>query len=96
LAAAPRHDSVELTATGRSAAAAAAFYGRAQVLARMHPVVGRGAAVVLLDDIVTTGSTLAACALILRRHGVSVASAAVLAATRRRDRAQTNVVDNRG
>lgn len=41
------------------------------------------AVVVLVDDVVTTGSTLAACTEVLRTHGATVAGAVVLAATPR-------------
>jgi predicted amidophosphoribosyltransferase len=43
-----------------------------------------GAAVVLLDDVLTTGSTLAAVAGRLREAGVPVTFAATVAATRLR------------
>jgi orotate phosphoribosyltransferase len=46
--------------------------------------VGQGPAVVVLDDLVTTGATLAAVAAVLGRAGLPVTAAAVLAATRRR------------
>jgi predicted amidophosphoribosyltransferase len=40
--------------------------------------------VVLLDDILTTGNTLAAAAELLAQEGVEVGACAVLAATKRR------------
>ncbi len=43
-----------------------------------------GSAVVLLDDIVTTGATLAAVSRVLTVRGLSPYGAAVLAATRKR------------
>ena len=46
----------------------------------------RGRPVVLVDDIVTTGSTLVECARALESAGACVLAAAVVAATRRRGR----------
>ncbi len=77
--AAPRPDSVTLDSAGRAAAATVAF--------RPRPGAGpapRGANVVLLDDIVTTGATLAAVSRVLAVHGLSPSVAAVLAATEKR------------
>lgn len=71
-----REDSVELTATQRARAAGQAFALRS----------GRrpsGGAVVLVDDIITTGSTLAASATCLAAAGIRVNRVAVLAATQR-------------
>ncbi|MEH0845258.1 ComF family protein [Micromonospora sp. CPCC 205711] len=79
LRAAPRPDSVALDSAGRAAAAEAAFHPRGAV--------GRGAdgrAVVVLDDIVTTGATLAAVSRSLRLVGMTPKGAAVLAATQKR------------
>jgi len=66
----PRPDSAHLSAEGRAAEAAHA--------------VGRGAVVVPVDDILTTGGTLTALADRLRGGGLPVPVAVVLAATRRR------------
>ncbi|MFJ8577117.1 ComF family protein [Micromonospora sp. NPDC093277] len=78
LRALPRPDSVVLDSAGRAAAAEAAFRLRRSGGA---PVAGP---VVLLDDIVTTGATLAAVSRILRPVGMTPKAAAVLAATQKR------------
>ncbi|MBL6275244.1 ComF family protein [Micromonospora fiedleri] len=75
----PRPDSVTLDSAGRAATALAAF--------RVRPDAGPvppGTTVVLLDDIVTTGSTLAAISQLLAVQGMSPSVAAVLAATEKR------------
>ncbi|RKN24227.1 ComF family protein [Micromonospora musae] len=80
LRALPRPDSVTLDSAGRAAAAEAAFRSRST---------GRGgvdATVVVLDDIVTTGVTLAAVSRALSATGPAPAVAAVLAATEKRHR----------
>ncbi|MFF5215743.1 ComF family protein [Micromonospora sp. NPDC000442] len=77
--AAPRPDSVTLDSAGRAAAATAAFRARSG----RNPTAA-GARVVLLDDIVTTGATLAAVSRVLTVRGLSPYGAAVLAATRKR------------
>ncbi|GAB2961682.1 hypothetical protein GCM10027280_58160 [Micromonospora polyrhachis] len=83
LVALPRPDSVALDSVGRSAAAASAFrLPPARVPALRRSATGR--VVVLLDDIVTTGSTLAAVNRLLVGDGIAVHAAAVLAATQRR------------
>jgi predicted amidophosphoribosyltransferase len=71
-----REDSVELSAADRALAARHAF-----ALRQRRPAV-RGA-VVLVDDIITTGSTLAASTARLAAAGVRVDRVAVLAATQR-------------
>ncbi|MEU8184725.1 ComF family protein [Micromonospora sp. NPDC049047] len=81
LRALPRPDSVSLDSAGRAAAAEAAFRPRAtagRARAAGTPVV------VLLDDIVTTGVTLAAAARALGATGWVPSVAAVLAATQKR------------
>ncbi|SCL35300.1 Predicted amidophosphoribosyltransferases [Micromonospora pallida] len=76
----PRPDSVGLDSAGRAAAAASAF--RLRAWPPVGPVDPAGT-VVLLDDILTTGATLAAVGRTLDAAGLSPAVAAVLAATRR-------------
>ncbi|WP_262286564.1 ComF family protein [Micromonospora sp. MA102] len=76
LRALPRPDSVALDSAGRAAAAEAAF--------RLRRTGGVAGPVVLLDDIVTTGATLAAVSRLLREAGMTPKAAAVLAATQKR------------
>jgi len=84
LTARPRTDSTHLDSASRVQAAAMAFAPRPRELSRMAQVAGRGAVVVVLDDILTTGATLTAAAARLRAAGIPVPVAVVLAATRRR------------
>lgn len=79
----PRPDSVGLDAEGRAAVARTAFQVNAEAIRRLRSVADRRT-VVVLDDIVTTGATLAAIAGLFRDSGVSAAAAAVLAGTVRR------------
>ncbi|MCW6006981.1 ComF family protein [Micromonospora sp. CPCC 205371] len=78
-----RADSAELDRVERLAASADAFHmapGRAPVLRRA----AAGRAVVVVDDILTTGATLAAISGRLAGAGVTVRAGAVLAATQLR------------
>ncbi|HEU4424082.1 MAG TPA: phosphoribosyltransferase family protein [Pilimelia sp.] len=83
LRAAARPDSATLGGAARAASAAGAFRVRPHRLAPLRESAQYGT-VVLLDDVITTGATLAAVTETLTRVGVPVAAAAVLAATRRR------------
>ncbi|MEV0378266.1 ComF family protein [Micrococcus luteus] len=85
LRALPRPDSATLDSAGRAAAARQAFAQRAKRLPALRRVAA-GRFVIVLDDIVTTGVTLAAVTGSLRAAGVRVDAAAVLAATIRRAR----------
>jgi predicted amidophosphoribosyltransferase len=80
----PRQDSVHLDTAGRSEAAARAFRVRPRQVARLAQAQRAGAVLVAVDDIVTTGATLAALSGLLRGAGLRVPVAATLAATRRR------------
>jgi len=72
-------DSVGLDAAARAANLTAAF---AFVSARRRRL--EGARVVVVDDLITTGATLAECTLTLGLAGVAVEAVATVAATRRR------------
>jgi predicted amidophosphoribosyltransferase len=89
LSARPRADSAHLDSAERTEAAAHAFVPRTRELARMAEAAARGAVVIALDDILTTGATLAAVAGRLRAADVPVPLAVVLAATRRRTGSRT-------
>jgi predicted amidophosphoribosyltransferase len=80
----PRADSAHLDRIARARSAQQAFLGLPQRLQALREMAERGARVVLLDDVMTTGSTLSALALCLSRGGVAVDAAAVLAATQLR------------
>ncbi|BCJ32368.1 ComF family protein [Actinocatenispora sera] len=72
-------DSTELTAAARIARADQAFRLRPGA-----PAAPRDGPVVLLDDLITTGATLAGAARLLSAAGVPVTAAVTLAATQRR------------
>jgi predicted amidophosphoribosyltransferase len=76
-----RRDSAGLDAAARQENLAGAFRPRLLGIARSTP-----ARVLLVDDLVTTGATLAEAASVLRAVGARPAAAAVIAATARRDR----------
>jgi predicted amidophosphoribosyltransferase len=80
----PRADSALLDAAGRAAAAENSLrIRRSRIGVSRHGTTMRGTLVVV-DDIVTTGATLAAMTARLREVNMQVTGAAVLAATRRR------------
>jgi predicted amidophosphoribosyltransferase len=79
LRALPKEDSTHLDRHARARVALGSFAAR-PAAGRVRP----GALVVVLDDVVTTGSTLAAVTARLAERGVVVAFAATLAATRLR------------
>jgi predicted amidophosphoribosyltransferase len=74
-----KEDSAQLDRHARARVAVGSFAAR-RAAGRVRP----GALVVVLDDVVTTGSTLAAVTARLAERGVVVAFAATLAATRLR------------
>jgi len=84
LRALPRPDSTALSRAERAALAGQAFVVVPRRAAALRGAVAAGVQVVLVDDVVTTGATLAAAADRLRAAGVPVAYAATLAATLRR------------
>jgi predicted amidophosphoribosyltransferase len=87
LRALPKQDSARLDRDQRAAAAGSAFTVRRQWRTGTRPAalrsVADSGAVVLVDDVLTTGATLAATATLLLDLGVPVAFAATLAATSR-------------
>lgn len=82
LLALPKADSAHLTSAQRAAAAAGGFALRSRGIERVRRA-APGSVTLLLDDIVTTGSTLAAASELLAGAGVRVDGCVVLAATRR-------------
>jgi predicted amidophosphoribosyltransferase len=84
LAARPRPDSSHLSAADRSAVARNAFRLRAGPAGAVRRAANAGAFLVAVDDVLTTGATLAALAGCLAEQGIRVDAAVTLAATRRR------------
>ncbi len=87
LRALPRPDSTGLTAAERARVARATLVprtGLSQTLGKTS--VSGASAVVVVDDVMTTGATIAATCGVLASAGVAVDAAAVLAATQRRRR----------
>lgn len=84
-AARPRPDSAHLTAADRAAAARDAFRTRPGPARRIAAAVAGGACVIAVDDVLTTGATLASLTTRLAVDGVRVHGAVTLAATRRRN-----------
>jgi predicted amidophosphoribosyltransferase len=83
-AARPRADSAHLTAADRAAAARDAFRTRPGPARRVAAAVAAGACLIAVDDVRTTGATLASLTTRLAVDGVGVHGAVTLAATRRR------------
>ena len=83
LRALPKVDSAQLGRHARAAAAREAFVARPADIRALRATVPT-ASVVLLDDVVTTGATLAAVAGRLADEGIDVAFSATLAATQLR------------
>lgn len=83
LRALPKQDSAHLDRHARTRAAMTAFAARPSRLAPLRALADTGA-VVVVDDVLTTGATLAAVSQRLLDEGVPVAFAATLAATRLR------------
>lgn len=84
LRARPRVDSAGLSASERLAVADSSFDTYPAGIPAVRAAVAAGVRVVLVDDVLTTGATLAAVTRALDRAGVPVHAAAVLAATRRK------------
>lgn len=82
LRALPKADSAHLSAAQRAAGAAGGFAVRHSRVGELRSA-APGSVTVLLDDIVTTGATLAAVSRLLAAEGVRVDACVTLAATRR-------------
>jgi len=79
----PKADSSHLDASGRLAAADAGFVVRPGPGRRLATASRAGVSVVVIDDIVTTGSTLASVSRLLERARVPVEAVVTVAATQR-------------
>jgi predicted amidophosphoribosyltransferase len=77
----PKDDSTHLDRLERAAAARSAFELRPDATARLSAAGAADGVVVALDDVLTTGATLAAVARLLATAGAPVAFAATVAAT---------------
>lgn len=84
-------DQAGLTSAGRGANLRGALGVRPQLLPSL-----RGRLVVVVDDVITTGATLAEATRALEAAGATVLGAAVVAATPRRARARPRPVDGPG
>jgi predicted amidophosphoribosyltransferase len=93
LSALPKADSSHLSADERAFSAAQAFRVRPASAARLGAAARAGARIVVIDDILTTGSTIAAVTAVLGRADVPVHAAVTLAATRRRRKSSDRVHD---
>jgi predicted amidophosphoribosyltransferase len=85
LRASPRPDSAALDAAERAAVAVSSLRIRSSRIGLLQRCVTLGGMLVVVDDIVTTGSTLAAVSGRLEGVNVQVTGAAVVAATQRRN-----------
>lgn len=84
LSARPKTDSTQLNAHERLVAAASAFAVRPARLRALRQAAHTGRTL-LVDDIITTGGTVAAAAQLLDQHGVRIDACVTLAATLRRN-----------
>lgn len=89
-------DQAGLTAVERAGNVRAAFRARASGARRLRAACGRTGVVVLVDDVVTTGATLAEAARALRAAGIEPAAAVTVAATRRHGGFRRNGWGHRG
>ncbi|WP_438870660.1 phosphoribosyltransferase family protein [Paractinoplanes bogorensis] len=84
LEALPRPDSTSLSVSGRRAAAEDSLRIRRPRIGVLRRVAPRKGTLVIVDDIVTTGATLAAATRRLEEANMQVVGAAILAATQLR------------